>query len=485
MRGEEDSGVKRHISIFVFLSIALCLLFCMGIVSAAPSIVAWSSSGGNPTYKDNPQDLIYKVQEGDTITFTVTSDQSCDHVWKVFKGSEELTTYTEHNTKTSSFTWTVPSEKNNWDITVFLLPPSVGPRPRLTWTLTTSALITVNPGESIQNAIDSLPPEGGVVELKEGTWNINNAAAPIWIKKSNITLRGQGKDKTIINATEKLNVWKALIRIFNGTESEWENYVIDLWSGKYPNLEDCDISNVRIEDIHFHGASIEIDYLWGNTAIEMGRNRNCSFANLLIDNIGNAIQFHGSYYMLMEDCVLKENSICSDSTWFHSIWRNNILGYTYHPHNIKLNGGCHHNQFIGNIFGPAYSGNSHGLYFYMLSNHCVVENNIFRGLGTDAGYAIRSATSYELLIKNNVFFDNNVGFALTHHDYGEPGTITIKNNIFIDNNIGVQSEVSGATFILSHNDFYNNGINYDGVAAGTGDIYVCLLYTSPSPRDRG
>jgi len=463
--------------------VTLIIIGLSGMASAAPSITNWSSTGGNPTYKDNPQDLIYKVQQGDTITFTAASNLSCDHVWKVLKGSEELTTHTEHNTKTSSFTWTVPSEKNNWDITVFLLPHSVGPRPRLTWTLTTSALNIVNPGESIQNAIDSLPPEGGIVELKEGMWNINNAAAPIWIKKSNVTLRGQGKDKTIINATEKLNKWKALVRIFNGTESEWEDHINALWTGNYPNLEDCNISNVRIEDIHFHGACIEVDYLWGNTGVEMGRNRDCAFANLLIDNIGPAIQFHGSWYMLVEDCVLKENSICSDSTWFHSIWRNNILGYTYHTHNLNLNGGCHHNQFIGNIFGPAYASNSHGIIFYMWSNHCVVENNIFRGFGTDAGTAIGSTNSYDLLIKNNVFYDNHIAFTLPYHLEGEAGTITIKNNIFMNNDVGVQSNVTGATFILSHNDFYNNGVNYDGITAGAGDIYVDPLFANAANVD--
>jgi len=72
MRGKEDSGVKRHVSIFVFLSIALCLIFCMSIVSAAPSIVAWSSSGGNTTNKDNSQDLMYLVQPGDEILLKST-----------------------------------------------------------------------------------------------------------------------------------------------------------------------------------------------------------------------------------------------------------------------------------------------------------------------------------------------------------------------------------------------------------------------------
>ncbi|RLJ03959.1 MAG: hypothetical protein DRP08_02685, partial [Candidatus Aenigmatarchaeota archaeon] len=200
MRGKEDSGVKRHIAIFVFLSIALCLLFCMGIVSAAPSIVAWSSSGGNSTYKDNPQDLIYKVQQGDTITFTATSNQSCDFVWEVYFGAKVIANFTENNTKTSSFTWQVPNETSTWSIEAACMrkPTIVGPPERaiISWTITTANLIEVNEGEDIQSAIDSLPEEGGIVELKEGTWNITS---PIRIRNDNITLVGQGMDKTIIN----------------------------------------------------------------------------------------------------------------------------------------------------------------------------------------------------------------------------------------------------------------------------------------------
>ena len=200
MRGKEDSGVKRHVSISVFLSVGLCLIFCMGIVGAAPSIVAWSSSGGNPTYKDNPQDLIYKVQQGDTITFTATSNQSCDWVWEVYFGARVIANFTENNTKTSSFTWQVPNETSTWSIDVACMrkPTIVGPPERaiISWTITTANLIEVNEGEDIQTAIDSLPEEGGIVELKEGTWNITS---PIRIRNDNTTLVGQGMDKTIIN----------------------------------------------------------------------------------------------------------------------------------------------------------------------------------------------------------------------------------------------------------------------------------------------
>jgi len=78
----------------------------MGIVSAAPSIVAWSSSGGNPANKDNPQDLMYLIQPGDEITFSVTANESCNFTWEVNKVEEKNTI---SPSTTDSFTFTVPS----------------------------------------------------------------------------------------------------------------------------------------------------------------------------------------------------------------------------------------------------------------------------------------------------------------------------------------------------------------------------------------
>ena len=175
------------------------LFLALSSVAEAMNITAWSSSGGNPTHKDNPQDLIYKVQLGDTITFTATSNQSCDWVWEVYFGARVIANFTENNTKTSSFTWQVPNENSTWSIEAACMNISavgLSERAIISWTITTANLTEVNEGGDIQSAIDSLPVEGGIVELKEGIWNIT---APIRIRNDSITLVGQGMDKTIIN----------------------------------------------------------------------------------------------------------------------------------------------------------------------------------------------------------------------------------------------------------------------------------------------
>ncbi|RLI19416.1 hypothetical protein DRO49_00530, partial [Candidatus Bathyarchaeota archaeon] len=200
---EEDKENKKHICVF-FITIVFCFLLfsSIGIASASPVITSWSSSGGHPQYKDNAQDLIYKVKQGDTINFTITTNETCNHYWKVKKGSKVIATFTENNTKTSSFTWTVPNEVSSWDIEVNAQGKlkAVGPTEtaHLFWSLTTSNLITVAPGESIQDAINSLPAEGGIVELTNGTFVITST---ILINKSNVILRGAGMDKTVIDGS--------------------------------------------------------------------------------------------------------------------------------------------------------------------------------------------------------------------------------------------------------------------------------------------
>lgn len=57
--------------------------------------------------------------------------------------------------------------------------------------------LTVRPGESIQAAIDSLPPEGGCVCLKVGTHTITQ---PIRIAKSNVTLHGETVGARVVRA---------------------------------------------------------------------------------------------------------------------------------------------------------------------------------------------------------------------------------------------------------------------------------------------
>ena len=544
MRGKEDSGVKRHVSIFVFLSIALCLLFCMGIVSAAPSIVAWSSSGGNPTYKDNPQDLIYKVQPGDTITFTVTTNETCNFTWKVMLGAEVLQTYEEDNTKTSSFTWTVPNEISTWDIEVEAsnYKPVLGPyeQDHKIWTITTSQLIELSPEEDIQSAIDSLPEEGGVVELKEGTWHLNNAMTPIVIDRSGITLRGQGKNKTTLSLTEYISHGLIRISVYRDDQAfeDATKPEPNSCGALEPQADElCNISNVVIEGIHLHGFNREFSSHFDNLAIEGLLFKNSKFSDIWIDNFGEGFKLWKSVnstfqYSLMEHtggAFWDFGPFCG-YTIHHNIFRNGGNGYA-----VKYNGGCDHNIFTNNImkdvigtlqiYGSSsynkitnnlvYNPTGSGIWLWGFRN--IIKGNIIYHPHAH-GISIQSywnpadpSINRNTIIGNLIINPEMHGIALSRIDgpyqytvnitsntiykaeedgihsegqYADYYVINIKNNIISDcNGYGINL-VQYQSYNISYNNLYNNTLGkYGSGISGENDISVNPLFADPENGD--
>jgi len=101
VKGLNSGGMLRIRGLGLWFIIAIFITGLSEVASAAPSITDWSSSGGNPTNKDNPQDLMYLVQLGDEITFSVTANESCSYNWSVNK--------VDQGVNSSTFTFTVPS----------------------------------------------------------------------------------------------------------------------------------------------------------------------------------------------------------------------------------------------------------------------------------------------------------------------------------------------------------------------------------------
>ena len=388
-RNHKNKIFGKH-TIFILAVVFVLLLLGSGPVKATPSIVAWSSSGGNPTYKDNPQDLIYKVQPGDTITFTVTTNENCNFTWKVILGAKVLQTYEENNTKTSSFTWTVPNEISTWDIEVEAsnYKPALGPyeQDHKIWTITTSQLVELSPGEDIQSAIDSLPEEGGVVELKEGTWHLNNSTTPILINRSGITLRGQGKNKTILSLTE--HIYHSVIRVSEYTDDkaiqDWARGEAG-WPWRScrelePQADElCNISNVVVEDIHLHGFDLKESGDFDNVAIEGLLFKNSKFSDIWIDTFGFGFKLWKSVNSTVQYSLIENigNGLWDFGPFCgylikHNIWREGGGGI-----GIKFNGGCDHNIFTNNIIKNT---KGHGLTIYGTSNENEITNNLICNL---------------------------------------------------------------------------------------------------------
>lgn len=79
----------------------------------AIAINNWSSIGGSTQNKDNNQDTMYLASSGDSISFSVQTNQTTpvNYEWQVNK-------VVKSSSISNAFTWTVPSEGGIWEIRV-------------------------------------------------------------------------------------------------------------------------------------------------------------------------------------------------------------------------------------------------------------------------------------------------------------------------------------------------------------------------------
>ena len=94
----------------MFVSSVVLILVLAGDLHSAPLVIKdWSSKGGRTQNKTGPKDIMYLVKAGDKITFTVTADGAEKYEWQLNKKVQK-------EVKGNSFTWTVPDEKDIWEI---------------------------------------------------------------------------------------------------------------------------------------------------------------------------------------------------------------------------------------------------------------------------------------------------------------------------------------------------------------------------------
>ncbi|RLF88442.1 hypothetical protein DRN46_07085, partial [Thermococci archaeon] len=107
--------------LFVIFALIILVLGILSIpnrpllVSAQPPhIIGWESTGGNPSNKDGPQDLMYLVNEGDSVTFSVTVNEVSNFTWEINKA----VVFEEFSKTSSSYVFNVPERKGIWEIHV-------------------------------------------------------------------------------------------------------------------------------------------------------------------------------------------------------------------------------------------------------------------------------------------------------------------------------------------------------------------------------
>lgn len=199
--------------------------------------------------------------------------------------------------------------------------------------------------ETIQEGIDMLPSTGGVVYIKEGTYNI---VAVIRINKNNVSLIGAGKSTKIqttanvsmISADTKSGIYVSQLYVYGaGTGNTSNNGVV---------LDTC--SNSTIHDVWAENC--------GGIAIGVIGAANCNI-NLCksIDNFREGIYLAGTY------CVVTDNY--SSGNGFQGIFSSGA-DYSVISDNIVLNNvkdgilqyGGKHSVVSGNVIYGNDSGNS-------------------------------------------------------------------------------------------------------------------------------
>jgi len=107
----EMSGSKLALSLLLILFVFHPSLI-IHVHAAAPSVTSFSSTGGSTVNKDNNQDVMYRVSQGNNLTFSVTASEAADFEWQVNKA----VTRTASSLTNDSLNWTVPGENNIWEI---------------------------------------------------------------------------------------------------------------------------------------------------------------------------------------------------------------------------------------------------------------------------------------------------------------------------------------------------------------------------------
>ena len=468
-----------------------------GVIPDMELIQTYSSIGGNPQYKGNEQDLIYKMNQADEITFSITAAQpNLNYSWQAMKGNEVLESSTEGNT----FTWTVPSEQCTWQIEIELtFKDDIGNttgRDYLSWSITTSDLITVQPGESIQDAIDNLPVEGGIIELAAGTHDVYDT---ITIDRSNVII--QGTHDSIVRHHNKdvycFSVSSVSAVTFRGFTTASSYTLSDGAQSRI--IVGSNVNNFMVENMH--------DTSWARYFAD-ANGENVYYENNIMEHCG----VHASY---VDNMYIANNTILGARVNYalHTdshITNLHIIG------NRVINAGANSGLLIDGaktciMRDNFVQGSQWSLRITQSVLNAIVENNTFTGARDEGIILLPQNPMSGVVIRNNRIYNNGKGGIWSHH-YSYPsglGDVTVVNNVIynnggdgiklscdttalnITNNIitnnggyGINNILTGEGTVHAYNDLWGNTLgNYNNIAEGTGEIHENPLFADPATGD--
>jgi hypothetical protein len=387
--------------------------------------------------------------------------------------------------------------------------------------MVSATTITVQPGQSIQEAINNLPTDGGVIELGVGVHDVYDA---IVINKNNVTIQGthnseirshdSNQDIFVLHHKNpsKSDPWNSLPLLENivlkgfkvtSTFSVYtrENALFNVWKAKNITMEDilndCYCTFISIDADASQPAKAEDIYIRNNTINNACIvSRGCD--NIWITNnrlVGGKSELHGIHmdYGLSQDIHIIGNYV----------------------ENTAPNGNIKTESSYAEIRDNVCIGTYVGIKVNVHAQHVVVDNNTVIG-ATEAGIEVKPQQDMiDIIIKNNRIYNNNApGFWYYWYDYGyNPdviklthvdlinnviynnagdgietvcpyGSLTVINNIITNNKGFGINNAGGIDISHSYNDIWaNTQGKYSGTTAGIGEMETDPLFANPTTGD--
>jgi parallel beta-helix repeat protein len=283
--------------------------------------------------------------------------------------------------------------------------------------------------DDVQEGIDMLPPGGGVVFIKEGTYTISTS---IVITKDNTTLRGTGRGSKIQAATATFDMITATsvdyiliedLFIAHGSQAAQNDECIDLTS--------CDEGQIRNCWFEYGDETLELDDC-DNFVVS---------SNIFNISNGHAISFSDSSKMTINNNIIispTSSGISCDSTPSDSTISNNVISGAGSD-GIDITGGDRV-TITGNIVILC---GKRGIELAD-TQESAVTGNVCKA-NTFSGISVRSG-SHKNTITGNECSNNDSGSTSTYSgifvDASDNNTIT-GNNCHNNKNYGI--DISNAT----------------------------------------
>jgi len=538
--------------------VVVCLVVALGAVRAAlaqepaaPRIISWSNS------KTGDKRTVLQVKPGERIIFKVESQGTERYQWEIDtetrkgtvgpvwyrhrhkKGYEWREFKVQEGVRGNSFTWTVPG-KGIWKIRVTAISgaweewtnrviadcakhwkkdaggewsrwmrDALTPTEARTEWIVSTTVVEVNPGKSIQAAIDSLPSGGGVVKLLPGTHVVKKTVV---IKRNNVAVVGTRSAIVLHDTKLTARYERGRSGIPGGSTAD---RCFDVPRGG------------PYHDITFKGFTVSSTYRRSFCMIFAAD----EVVNFTVEDIANK-SGAGWLGAVMSD---QNNPRYSKNVFFRN---NTNLGrggfsvtYAENVHFVYNTGtGADLNRNLRFVFVYGNRGfggvRGHGaVYAHIRDNeitqitndglsHSIIESNTIRGGRRYGGIYINPQWG----LVGNIYRNNRIysclhGVNTTHYSYGFSGKVIsdaqIVNNVIyncsgdgihmtspyvkldIRNNIiancggyGINYIKTKEPTIIGNNNLWKNAKgDYNGISAGTGDISVDPLFADPAKGD--